>query len=119
MHTSNNNTLFAWIGGVAGICLVALLLLSSASATLAWMSGGMGAGPCPATTPATGGTGTPISTHLPATTPTTLSSPVASPTAGGGGGQASCFPASGYGAAVVQWAKAMADALYVNPNCGG
>ena len=29
-----------------------------------------------------------------------------------------CFPASPYAAAVVQWATAMANALYVNPACG-
>lgn len=29
-----------------------------------------------------------------------------------------CFPASPYAAAVVRWASAMANALYVNPTCG-
>jgi hypothetical protein len=32
-------------------------------------------------------------------------------------GKSICYPASRYGAAVVQWARAMADALYVNPAC--
>jgi CHAP domain len=118
MHTSNTTTLLAWIGGIAGFCLAALLLLASASASLAWMSGA-GAGPCLATTPAAGGTGTGTvtPTRLSASTPSASSSPAASPTVGGG--QGSCFPASGAGAAVVQWAKAMANALYVNPSCGG
>jgi hypothetical protein len=30
----------------------------------------------------------------------------------------SCYPDSQYGSAVVQWAKQMADALYINPSCG-
>ena len=29
-----------------------------------------------------------------------------------------CFPGNPYGAQVVQWAKKMADALYINPACG-
>ncbi|HEU5382546.1 MAG TPA: hypothetical protein VFV38_44630 [Ktedonobacteraceae bacterium] len=29
-----------------------------------------------------------------------------------------CYPGSQYGPAVVQWARKMADALYVNPACG-
>src|SRR5579885_1164627 len=29
-----------------------------------------------------------------------------------------CFPGNPYGAQVVQWARKMADALYVNPACG-
>jgi hypothetical protein len=55
MHISNTNALFVWIGGIAGLCLAALLLLSSASASLAWMNGA-GASPCLATTPVAGGT---------------------------------------------------------------
>jgi hypothetical protein len=33
-------------------------------------------------------------------------------------GEDVCYPGSQYGAAVVQWARRMADALYVNPACG-
>ncbi len=34
-------------------------------------------------------------------------------------GEGICYPASQYGSAVVAWARKMADALYVNPSCGG
>lgn len=33
-------------------------------------------------------------------------------------GESTCYPSSVYGAAVVQWARKMADTLYVNPACG-
>ncbi len=106
--------MLTWIGGIGLLGIVALLFVSGASATLAWM-GGTGAGPCLAVTPGTGSTGTPAPS--PAATQATLSSPGASPSTGGG--LVSCFPASGYGAAVVQLARSMADHLYVNPACGG
>lgn len=47
----------------------------------------------------------------------TLATPGTTPTAGNGG-EDFCFPSSQSGAAVVAWAKKMADALYVNPACG-
>src|SRR6266699_7087499 len=101
----------AWFIGIAGsaVMVVALVVLSGFSAALAWMSSGSGMGdPCWSSTPAAGGgTGSMVS-------PT---SPVASPTTVSNGPQ--CVAPSGYGAAVVQWATAMADALYVNPACHG
>jgi hypothetical protein len=97
--------------GIAGsvVMVVALVVLSGFSAALAWMSSGIGVGdPCWSSTPAAGGA------NGGGTSPPSL---VASPTAGGNGSQ--CVAPVGYGAAVVQWATAMADALYVNPACAG
>jgi surface antigen len=100
MHTSNK----ALTVGLAGVCLLlltAFVVLSSVSAALAWMGGtGKGGGLCqpPASV-------TPV-VITPGTSPTVTGSP-------------SCVPPSGYGALVVQWATAMAAALYVNPACGG
>src|SRR5258708_22204199 len=102
MHCSGK-TLIAVTGGVIVITLLGLLALSGVAATFAWMErGGNGSGPglCKTVPP---GTGSPTS----GTTPTP------------GAPASSCVPASGIGAQVVAWARAMADALYVNPACGG
>src|SRR2546429_1784885 len=108
MHATKT-ALFIGLAG-SGVMVVALVVLSGFSAALAWMSGGSGVGdPCWSSTPAAGGASGGI-----ATTP----SPATSPMAGSGNGQP-CVAPSGYGAAVVQWATAMADALYVNPACHG
>jgi len=102
MHCSRK-TLIAVTGAVVVITLLALLALSGVAATFAWMeSGGNGSGPglCQTVTPGTGFT-TPGATLMP------------------GGIAPSCVPPSDIGAQVVAWARAMADALYVNPACGG
>jgi hypothetical protein len=101
----------AWFIGIAGslVMVVALVVLSGFSAALAWMSSGSDVGdPCWSSTSVAGGA------NGGSTSPPSL---VASPTAGGNGSQ--CVAPVGYGAAVVQWARAMADALYVNPACNG
>jgi hypothetical protein len=85
--------------------LIAFLLFSTVSAALAWMGGSGRGEPCLSPPPATGKT-------------STISSPSSGASATPGSGSM-CVPPGGYGAAVVQWAKAMADALYVNPACGG
>lgn len=59
-------------------------------------------------------------TVTPSPDPTTHvgSTPMPSPTPSFPAEDNLCYPASGYGAQVVQWARKMADALYVNPACG-
>jgi CHAP domain-containing protein len=97
MHSSHK-VLIAMTGGVV-VMLLAFVALTSMSASFAWTEGGgYGSGPgiCQTATPAAiSATPTPDRT-----VPT-------------------CVPASAIGAQVVAWARAMADALYVNPACGG
>jgi len=103
MLNSSSKTLTMLIGGIVVMTLLAGLLLSGVAATFAWMAGGgYGSGPviCQAITPGTG-------SATPGTTPTS------------GGNTSPCVPASQIGAQVVTWAQAMANALYVNPACGG
>ncbi len=127
MYLSRQNThLLMWLSLPFLLGIVALLFLSALTATMAQVSdggGGMGAGPCFAATPTTAATNTvSASPSVPTTAPPVLSTPgtTASSVAAGSssGMQGSCIPASGYGAAVVQWARAMANALSVNPACG-
>ena len=95
-------------GGVVVLMLLGFVTLTGLSASLAWsQSGGYGSGPgiCLSTT-ATAATGSPTPGSSAAT---------ATPT----GTLPGCVPASKVGAQVVALAKAMADALYVNPACGG
>jgi hypothetical protein len=109
MHGTQKVVFLGIAGGI--VMVVALVALSGFSAALAWMSSGSGVGdPCWSSTPAAGGengsTATPTSAE-------------ASPTATGNGNGSQCVAPSDSGAAVVQWARAMADALYVNPACKG
>jgi hypothetical protein len=102
MHCSRT-TLTAVTGAVVVITLLALLALSGVAATFAWVErGGNGSGPglCQTVTPGMGSP-TPGAPRMP------------------GGTTPSCVPPSTIGAQVVAWARAMADALYVNPACGG
>ena len=103
MMNNSRKTLTVLIGGIVVVTLLAFLALSGVAATFAWMAGGgYGSGPvlCQAVTPGT-------STSTPAMTPHL------------GGNTSPCVPASQIGARVVAWAQAMANALYVNPACGG
>ena len=103
MMNSSNKTLTMLIGGIVVLTLLAFLALSGVAATFAWMAGGgYGSGPvlCQMVTPGT-------NTARPGTTLTP------------GGNTSPCVPASQIGARVVAWAQAMANALYVNPACGG
>jgi hypothetical protein len=100
---SSGKTLTVLIGGVVIVTLLAFLALSSVAATFAWMAGGgYGSGPalCQAVTPNSG-----------SATPTIPATPDAN--------TLTCVPASQVGTRVVAWAQAMANALYVNPACGG
>ncbi len=99
---NSRKTLTMLIGGIVVITLLALLALSGVAATFAWMAGGNGSGPAICQT-IISGTGS--------ATPGTTSTP--------GGNMRACVPASEVGAQVVAWARAMADALFVNPACGG
>jgi len=106
--SSSRMILTAVAGGVVVVLMLGFVTLTGLSASLAWsQSGGYGSGPgiCQTVT----------------ATPTTVS-----PTPGSSGTTPSptgtapaCVPASAIGAQVVALAKAMADALYVNPDCGG
>ena len=100
---NSSKTLAVLIGGVVVVTLLAFLALSGVAATFAWMEGGgNGGGPgvCQSITSGT-------SSATPAV-PSTL-----------GGNTPTCVPPSEIGAQVVAWARAMADALYVSPACGG
>ncbi len=105
---SNSRTgLIAVTGGVVVILVLGFVALTGISASLAWSQAGYGSGPgiCQSAT-ITAGTGSP-----------TPGAPGATPSPSGTA--PACVPASHIGAQVVAWAKAMADALYVNPICGG
>jgi hypothetical protein len=94
--SSSRKVLMAMTGGVVVMLLLAFVVLTGMSASFAWTEGGgYGSGPgiCQTATP--GATPSPTGT-APA-----------------------CVPASAIGAQVVAWARAMADALYINPACGG
>jgi hypothetical protein len=56
--------------------------------------------------------------ETPSSAPTVTVSPSNATAAAVSANESQCYPASAVGAAVVQWAKAMANALYVNPACG-
>src|SRR5258708_2889860 len=87
--------------GVVIMTLLAFLVLTGVSAAFSWMyGGGNGSGPslCQVATPGTGSAAS-----------TTIS----------GGNAPICLQPSAIGAHVVAWARAMANALYVNPSCGG
>ena len=95
-------------GGVVVIMMLGFVTLTGLSASLAWsQSGGYGGGPgiCLAAT-ATATKGSPTPGSFVATPSPTITVP-------------GCVPASQIGAQVVALAKSMADALYVNPACGG
>jgi hypothetical protein len=96
--------------GVVVVLLLGFVTLTGLSASLAWsQSGGYGSGPgiCLTATTTAAATGSPTSGSSAAAIP--------SPT----GTAPDCVPASKIGAQVVALAQAMADALYVNPACGG
>lgn len=105
---SSRILLTAVVGGMVVVLLLGFVTLTGLSASLAWsQSGGYEGGPgicLAATATATTGSSTPSS-----------SAATLSPT----GTASGCVPASQIGAQVVALAKAMADALYVNPACGG
>ncbi len=100
---NSGKTLTVLLGGVVVVTLLAFLALSGVAATFAWMAGGgYGSGPalCQAVT-----LGTDSAKPAAPSTPDGNTSP--------------CVPASQVGARIVAWAQAMANALYVNPVCGG
>jgi len=102
--SSSRKVLMAMTGGVVIMSLLAFVALTGMSASFAWAEGGgYGSGPdiCQTAIPGMGSP-TPGATLTP------------SPT----GTAPACVPASAIGAQVVALAKAMADALYVNPACG-
>jgi CHAP domain len=106
--SSSRKVLLAMTGGVVVVMLLGFVTLTGLSASLAWTEEGHGSGPgiCQTAT-TTPGTSSPTP-GASGTTP--------SPT---GTAVPACMPASKVGAQVVALAKAMADALYVNPACGG
>ena len=96
--SSSRMGLTAVAGGVVVVMLLGLVTLTGLSASLAWTEEGYGSGPGICQTAKPGASGATLS-----------------PT----GTAPACVPASKVGAQVVALAKAMADALYVNPTCGG
>ena len=96
------------IGGVVVVMLFGMVTLTGLSASLAWLQGGgEGNGPSICQSP----------TATPGTDSPTPSSPGATPSPSGT--TSACVPASKIGAQVVALARSMAEALYVNPACGG
>ncbi len=99
----SGKSLTALLGALIIVTLLAFVALSNIAASFAWMAGvGYGSGPnlCQ----------TDVSNKSNVTPQTTPSS---------GGSTSTCVPASQIGAQVVAMAQVMADALYVNPACGG
>jgi len=95
------------LAGLAGAGVLLLLILSLLGALLGGLFGSAsGAGPCAPATP----TPTPTGHHGGDAVPRIA----ASPTSSGG-----CIPPNEIAAAVVSLAEQMANALYVNPSCGG
>ncbi len=101
--SSPGKSLTVLLGALVIVALFVFVALSSVAASFAWMAGGgYGSGPnlCQTVT----------SNKRHATTQITPSS---------GGSTSTCVPATQIGSQVVAMAQAMADALYVNPACGG
>lgn len=98
-------TKMIWMGtlGVLTLMLVGIALLAGAAFAAA---GAMGMG-----TPGN-------ACHAPGGTASASPVVASAPTAPGNDGESFCFPASPEAPAVVGWATAMANALYVNPACG-
>src|SRR5437763_9199683 len=98
----------AVVAGMVVVLLLGFVTLTGLSASLAWsQSGGYGGGPgicLSATAPPTTGSPTPGSSAATPESTATVSS---------------CVPPGHIGAPVVALARAVADALYVNPACGG
>lgn len=110
------STLFKWLGGVAVLLLLAFVVLVSMAFQVMQASRTGQINGCHAPVEVTSGTPSPASAPPGVSTPTPLVSDAPTPIVNSA--EASCFPSSQYGAAVVSWAKQMADALYVNPSCG-
>jgi hypothetical protein len=85
-----NNTLLKWVLGLVALLVLGFVLLLEMVVQVAGTADAGQTTGCSAVSP---------------TTPTTSE-------------EGTCYAASPYGAAVVSWAKQMADALYVNPACG-
>ncbi len=104
--SSSRKVLIAVTGGVVVMLLLAFVALTGMSASFAWTEGGgYGSGPgiCQTATPAA----ISATPGIPGATPTP------------DGTVPTCVPVSVIGEQVVARARAMADALYVNPACGG
>ncbi len=101
--SSSGKSLTVFLGSLVIVMLFVFVALASVAASFAWIAGGgYGSGPnlCQ-----------PISSNKRhATTQITPSS---------GGSTSTCVKADQIGSQVVAMAQAMADALYVNPACGG
>lgn len=96
-----NTTLWLkWLSGIAALGVLGFVLLVGIMAQVAGAANASSFSTCPGTQEST----TPLAIHSPATAPS--------------GDTAACYPSSPYGAAVVSWARKMADALYINPACG-
>ena len=111
-----NKQLITWIAG--GCALVALgfalflgVVLQAAGASNIGQNSG-----CTAPAVAVSDASTPQGSASAQTSTPTTSTPDA--TATPNDDESFCYPASRSASEVVQWAKAMADALYVNPSCG-
>jgi hypothetical protein len=105
--SSSRKVLLAMTGGVV-VMLLGFVTLTGISASLAWTEGGGY------------GSGSVICQSAPTAPDTGLPTPGASGATPSPSGTApACVPASKVGTQVVALAKAMADALFVNPACGG
>jgi hypothetical protein len=101
--------LAALVGVVMTMLLIVTLLGTIISSVFGTGLGG-GPGPCPAVTPTAVGQQSGSLMHMQDTPGTQGVTSTVTP---------GCLPASGIAKAVVELAQQMADALYVNPSCGG
>lgn len=104
------NTLFKWLLGGGGLIALGFIFLISMVMPLSGASG-MGLPPL-CSVPV----GPPQDTL--GASPTVPISGASSTATAANLGENTCYPGSAYGGAVVQWAKQMANALYINPACG-
>lgn len=104
---NKTNMLLKW---VLGICAILVLCFAFLVGVVTQVAGAAASTTQPFACSVASGTNT--STAL-----STISHVAATATANSSG-ESTCYPGSQYGNKVVQWAKQMADALYVNPACG-
>lgn len=98
--------LFTWIAACGALALLGFVLLMGVAfqAAGAANSGQESGCRAPGSSPSNNAASSPV--------------PTAATPAGTEDNEGYCYPSSRYGAQVVQWAKAMANALYVDPSCG-
>ncbi len=113
------NTMLKWIVALVGCVVLGFTLLvglAAKGAQIANMTQGSG---CSAPlVVSTADAATPLATERGSASPLATTPPAGATPTATSDGESFCYPASHLGAQVVSWARAMADALYVQPACG-